>query len=111
VARAIEDYSSYLDRAPGWDGGNWQQLVRGVRAFDDQRRQVALQRLADIHVAACTRVGNEQFHGETLDPELEWTCWRSSYIAWMSAPKRSSASSSGDTIDNGSRHRRYGQGP
>lgn len=73
MARAVEDYSSYVERAPGWDGGNWQQLVAGVRAFDDQRRRAALQRMADIHVAACTRVGNEQFHGEALDPELERT--------------------------------------
>ncbi len=71
LARAIEDYSSYVERAPGWDGGNWQELAGATRAFDEQRRHVALQKLADIHVAACTRVGNEQFHGEPLDPELE----------------------------------------
>jgi hypothetical protein len=71
VARAIEDYSAYVERAPGWDGGNWQQLSGAIHALDEQRRQTALHKLADIHVAACARVGNEQFKGNPLDPELE----------------------------------------
>jgi hypothetical protein len=67
TARAFDEYAAYVERAPAADGGSWQKLAAAVHGIDEHRHQEALQKLADIHVAACARVGNEHFSGKALD--------------------------------------------